>query len=67
MTPVDFGLPRNGLQLRDLPVQGIASHGEQELGGTVHQLNGTAGNIILQGCAVRTEGAEATHVAGRLA
>ena len=48
VSPVDPLLLRYGLKLRDLPVQGVATHRSQDLGGSVHRFDGTAGNIIPQ-------------------
>jgi hypothetical protein len=37
VSPVDPLLLRYGLKLRNLPVQAVATHRSQELGGSVHQ------------------------------
>ncbi|SBT10025.1 hypothetical protein ACCAA_810056 [Candidatus Accumulibacter aalborgensis] len=48
VSPVDSLLPCYGLKLRDLSVQRVATHGNQELSGSIHRRNGTAGNITTQ-------------------
>ena len=48
VSPFDPFLPCNGLKLRDLPVQRVASHCNQKLCDSVHRSDDTAGNIIVQ-------------------
>lgn len=48
MTPIDAVLSSHDLKLRNLPVQGVAPHGDKQLGCRVHEPNDTAGNIDAQ-------------------
>ena len=48
VSPFDPFLPCNGLKLRDLPVQRVASHCNQKLCDSAHRSDDTAGNIIMQ-------------------
>jgi len=50
--PIDTVLLGHGLELRELPIQGIAPHGNQQLRSRVHGRHDTAGNIAAQVFAV---------------
>jgi len=58
VSPVDPTLLCNGLKFGELPVQRVASHGDQELGGSVHRAMVLPATSTGKHCEVRLHGVE---------